>query len=99
MVANAQTLLGDKVSVLRQEWSRFRIKRAWLFGSRAAGNARAESDWDFLIEFSKPPDFEVFMGLKTGLEQRLGGRVDLLSLSACKPRLLERIGRDLVDVT
>ncbi len=99
MLHDAQTLLGDRVSALREEWSRFQIKRAWLFGSRAVGNATVGSDWDFLIEFSKPPDFEAFMGLKTGLEQCLGGRVDLLSVSACKPRFLEAIGRDLIDVT
>ncbi len=99
MPANAQILLGDGVSALKEELARFNIKRAWLFGSRASGNSTAESDWDFLVEFPHPPDFESFMGLKTGLEQRLGGHVDLLSLSACKPRFLKTIEKNLIDVT
>lgn len=84
--------------VLRKQWSRFQVKRAWLFGSRAAGEANA-SDWDFLVEFSQPPSFDAFMGLKSGLEEGLNARVDLLSRTACQPRFLEAIGGDLIDVT
>ena len=28
----------------------------WLFGSRARGDARADSDWDFLVLTAKPVD-------------------------------------------
>ena len=85
--------------VLRKLWSRFQVRRAWLFGSRVAGAGTATSDWDFLVEFSQPPSFDVFMGLKSGLEEGLNGPVDLLSRSACHPRFLKAIEDDLIDVT
>ena len=91
--------LETVVPILRQQWSRFRVRQAWLFGSRASGERAATSDWDFLVEFSEPPSFDIFMGLKTGLEESLNSRVDLLSRSACRPRFLKAIKNQLVDVT
>jgi predicted nucleotidyltransferase len=85
--------------ILRKQWSRFQVKQAWLFGSRAAGQGQATSDWDFLVQFSQPPSFDAFMGLKSALEEGLNARVDLLSRSACRPRFLKAIEDDLIDVT
>lgn len=98
-MGSPQTLLKAAVPDLSKEWSRFRVRRAWLFGSRAANLKTTESDWDFLVEFSDPPDFDSFMGLKASLEERLNGHVDLLSRNACNPRFLKAIEPDLVDVT
>lgn len=85
--------------VLRKQWSRFPVKRAWLFGSRAAAQGETANDWDFLVEFSHSPSFDEFMGLKSGLEEELQTRVDLLSRSACRPDFLKAIENDLIDVT
>ena len=74
------------------------VKHAWLFGSRARGNHHAESDWDLLVEFASPPGFDNFMGLKLSLEDQLHSRVDILSRSACSPRLLEAIESELLHV-
>jgi predicted nucleotidyltransferase len=93
-------LLSENLfSQLRQQWSRYHVQRAWLFGSRAAKIGTIDSDWDFLVEFSQPPSFDVFMGLKSGLEEQLNGHVDLLSRAACHPRFLKAIANDLIDVT
>ena len=91
--------LEQAFPVLRKQWSRFRVTRAWLFGSRAINPGATESDWDFLVEFSQPPDFDTFMGLKSHLEERLDGLVDVLSRAACTPRFLKAIEADLIDVT
>jgi predicted nucleotidyltransferase len=99
MEARGKKLLGDLAPILRTEWSRFRVKRAWLFGSRAAKSITGRSDWDFLVEFREPPSFDAFMGLKLDLEKRLRGHVDLLSRTACSPRFLSAIESDLIDVT
>ena len=99
MPPNPQQVLGIGAPDLKEQWARFGVSRAWLFGSRVSGNATNGSDWDFVVEFSTPPDFQAFMGLKEELECRLGGRVDLLSLSACKPRFLERIKEQMIDVS
>lgn len=76
------------------------VARAWAFGSRASGEEHADSDWDILVEFKpdQPPTFDRYMGLKMFLEDRLGGRVDLLSKTACKPRFLEAIRDELVEL-
>jgi predicted nucleotidyltransferase len=101
MNSSPQTLLQAAFpGGLKKEWARFQVKRAWLFGSRAmAPGADPNSDWDFLVEFFQPPGFDVFMGLKSQLEQGLKAPVDLLSRSACTPRFLKAIEGDLIDVT
>ena len=88
-----QTLAG-----LAGELRRYGVGQAWLFGSRARGEASPRSDWDVLVEFSTTPDFSRFMSLKLLLEDRLGAPVDLLSRSACKPRFLEAILPELRHV-
>ena len=94
-----QSELGHILGSLRAELSRLGARRLWLFGSRSRGRAGADSDWDFLVEFERAPSFADFMGLKLLLEDRLHGRVDLLSRQACKPRFLEAIRGELIDVT
>ena len=83
---------------LRPELARHGAGRLWLFGSRARQDARPGSDWDVLVEFTSPPGLEAFMNLKFLLEERLGGRVDLVSRNACKPRFLAAIQSELLDV-
>ena len=73
---------GDSLGLLLQPlWREFNVKRAWLFGGRARGEANADSDWDFLVEFASKPGFANFMGLKCALEDALESKVDVLSLS------------------
>jgi predicted nucleotidyltransferase len=50
------------------------------------------------VEFASKPGFANFMGLKCALEDALGSKVDVLSLSAVKRTFLARIEKDLVDV-
>ena len=83
---------------LRAIWSEIRhqgIKHLWVFGSRVRGDGGPDSDYDFLVEFAAPPDFDTFMNLKLDLEDRLGTPVDLLSLHACPPRWLRAIQTEL----
>lgn len=60
------------------------VARLELFGSRAAGITRADSDVDLLVEFLSGSNVGLFeMGaLQDALQERLGCRVDLLSRSA-----------------
>lgn len=89
---------GETFERARSIWADFDVKRAWLFGGRARGEADAGSDWDFLVEFASKPGFANFMGLKCALEDALEAEVDLLSRSAVKPGFLARIEKELVDV-
>ena len=61
-----------------------------LFGSHARGDARAESDIDFLIEMDRP-SFDDYMSVKELLESLFSRPVNLVMKSGLKPRLRERI--------
>lgn len=86
------------LKALRPELARRGIRHLWLFGSRARQDARPGSDWDLLIEFNQPPGLADYMNLKFWLEEQLGGTVDLVSRSACKPRFIAAIQDELIDV-
>ncbi|MDB6166812.1 MAG: putative nucleotidyltransferase [Lacunisphaera sp.] len=83
---------------LRPELARQGVGRLWLFGSRARQTAGPGSDWDVLVEFTEPPGLGDYMSLKFWLEEKLGGRVDVVSRAACKPRFLAAINDELLDV-
>lgn len=86
------------LKALRPQLARQGVARLWLFGSRARRDARPDSDWDVLVEFTQPPGLDDYMGVKFLLEEKLGDRVDLVSRAACKPRFLAAIQDELLDV-
>lgn len=63
---------------------RHAVARMQLFGSRATGHARSDSDFDFLVEFLPQANAGLLEmgGLKEDLEEKLGHSVDLLSRPA-----------------
>jgi hypothetical protein len=78
---------------------RFHVKSLWIFGSRARGDYRPDSDLDILVEFDQPIGLE-FVSLHDLLEEWLGVKVDLVSKNAVirKPKLWVSIEEDLIDV-
>lgn len=68
------------------------VKRASIFGSFARGEAQADSDVDFLIEY-KSNDKSLFdlVDLKSELEATLGRCVDIVTFNSIYWRLRERI--------
>ena len=71
------------------------VRRLGLFGSYARGEAAAESDLDFVVEFSDK-SFDAYMDLKSFLEDLFRSRVDLVTVRSIKPRLLPIIQRETV---
>ena len=71
------------------------VRRLGLFGSCARGEATAGSDLDFVVEFSDK-SFDAYMDLKSFLEDLFRSRVDLVTVSSIKPRLLQIIQREIV---
>lgn len=59
---------------------RYSVAKLELFGSRAKGTARPDSDVDLLVTFAEgqTPGLE-FFGFANELEELLGRRVDLLT--------------------
>lgn len=62
------------------------VRGLGLFGSHARGDARPDSDLDFLVEFERK-DFDSYMDTKLMLEDLFGTSVDLVLAEGIKPRL------------
>jgi len=74
--------LEDRRQTLRE----MGVRKLGLFGSVARGEAREESDLDFVVEFERK-SFDAYMNLKLFLEGLFDCRVDLVLADGIKPRL------------
>jgi len=78
--------------------ARYGVKRLFLFGSRARGDAQAESDLDLLVEFERAPTLFDLVRLEQELADDLGIRVQVVTPGAIKSPLRSAVERDLVEV-
>lgn len=71
---------------------------AAIFGSRAKGTARPNSDYDFLVEFDPkyPIPFSRFFRVNEKLEETLKAEVDLITTRGTNKRLHEEIEKTKV---
>ena len=75
------------------------VARLALFGSVLRNDARADSDVDFLVQFSPGgKSYEHFLALSDLLEARLGRRVELVTTEALSPFVGPRILAEAQDV-
>lgn len=65
-----------------------------IFGSRARGDFRPDSDLDVLVDFAVNKSLLTLIGIEQELSEALGIKVDLLTEKAISPHLIERIRRD-----
>ena len=72
----------------------FKIKSLAIFGSVVRGEARPDSDVDFLVEFNGPTTFDQYMGLKLFLEDLLGRPVDLVTRKGVRPELAPYVDQE-----
>jgi len=73
------------------------IEYAAVFGSRARGDNRPDSDYDILIRFKKDkvPGFFGFIGIEEKLSQILGQEVDLVTQNALSPYIKDYVMKNL----
>lgn len=76
---------------------KFGVKRLGLFGSFARGDQKETSDLDFLVEFEHKT-FDAYMDLKFFLEDLFSCRIDLVTISAIRPELRDKILEEAVYV-
>ncbi len=79
---------------------RWGLDALWVFGSRAAGTARRDSDWDLAALFKSRPEPLELLGLRGELELLAGVPVDVIDLDRASPVLAYQVakhGQLLVD--
>ena len=70
------------------------VERVALFGSRARGDAREDSDYDFLITKGQIKSLFTLASLLTDLEEALHGPVDLVTDVSLDSEFADRIRSD-----
>lgn len=76
------------------------VRKLYLFGSTARGEATAQSDLDLLFEHDPAARFSLFTqaGLIDELSVAFGAKVDLVALDGLRPAFRERVEREMVPV-
>jgi len=68
----------------------------YLSGSLVRDEAHQGSDVDILVELSKPMGYFEFFDIQKALEGWLGCKVDVSTVDSLKPRIRERVLREVV---
>lgn len=83
----------------RQELAaRYHLATLGLFGSYVRNQQHSGSDLDLLVTFAHPPSLFQLVALQDELTTLLGVRVDLTLRSALRPRIGQRILREVVEL-
>ncbi len=87
-------------NVLQKEKPRlmekYNVKEIGIFGSYIRGEQNTKSDLDLIVEFAKPIGILKFINLENHLRDLLGLKIDLVTKSALKPFIGERILQEVV---
>ncbi|HSW31235.1 MAG TPA: nucleotidyltransferase family protein [Longimicrobiales bacterium] len=94
MNATVQVLAEQALPILR----RYGVTRAGVFGSRARGESRGDSDLDILVDLPEGASLLDLVGLQLDLGDTLGVAVDAHTYRSLHPLLRERILNEEVRI-
>lgn len=77
---------------------KYGITSLGVFGSRARGTAKPNSDIDLLVEFSSPKSLFELVRIERELSEALKVKVDLLTRRSLSPYLKDRILKEVRQV-
>jgi len=89
----------QQVEVIKNVTERFNPAMIGIFGSYARGEQRSNSDLDILIDFRHRVNLLEIVALEEELSQRLGVKVDLVTLKSLNDQLKPYIEADLIKLT
>jgi len=76
----------------------YKVKEIGIFGSYVRGEQQEKSDLDILVDFKEVIGLFKFIALERYLSELLGVKVDLVMKSALKPRIGERILKEVTYI-
>lgn len=89
-------LNDDTREQLRRFFTAYPVERAYVFGSFARGEARADSDLDLLVDLDRSKPFGLgFVQMQLDLEKLLGRKVDVVTRSALSKYIEPYVTKDL----
>ena len=77
--------------------TKYNVETIAIFGSYAHGTASETSDLDILVKFNKPIGLN-FVTLAEELESLLQVKIDLVSVNAIKPKMMNYVKESLIYV-
>ena len=72
------------------------VDRVSLFGSRARGDNRPDSDYDFLVDCPRIKTLFKLGGLYSALEEAIGTKIDLVTEDSPDQKFVNEIREDAV---
>ncbi len=88
----------DKRETILQIARRHGATNVRVFGSVSRGDARADSDVDFLVDLDEGRSLFDLGGLLMDLQEFLGCPVDVVTEKGLRPRIRERVLREAVSL-
>jgi uncharacterized protein len=95
---NVSQLLDERRAEIRQIAAKHGVTQLRVFGSVARGEARPDSDIDFLIEVGPTTTPWFPAGLILELEELLGHRIEVVTEQSLHPALREAVLREAQPV-
>ena len=94
--------LSEILRLLRKEipqlTDRYHLRSLGVFGSYVRKTQDVKSDLDLLVTFHESPSLLKFIELENYLSNLLGVKVDLVMEDALRPRIGQRVMKEVVPV-
>jgi hypothetical protein len=87
-----ENIISENLPYLKQKYG---VKKIGLFGSFVRNEETINSDVDILVEFERSIGWD-FFDLQDFLEQKLGTKVDLVTPLGLKPRMKDKVLKEVV---
>lgn len=89
----------QQIKAIKEITQRFEPSLVGIFGSYARGSQHSGSDIDILIDFDHRVNLLDLVALENELSNRLGVKVDLVTLKSLNQQLKPYIEKDLIELT